>query len=150
MTNDVAEGRVRKVIATSRRTRWAPLPLSNESQFDCVFGWTGGHAWYVTRANQMAFPQTITYKLLLSNYPLGKMSVLFHYLLLQQRQVATSNSESASLTLQRPLARAFPLPVEFGKVQWMATLTTLTRQYNPFLSPFLLLFVLHHHISFFF
>ena len=49
MTNDVAEGRVRKRITISRRIRWALFPASNESQLDCVFDWTSSHVWLLCR-----------------------------------------------------------------------------------------------------
>ena len=39
MTNDVAEGRVRKGITISRRIRWAPLPLQmKDSLIACLVG----------------------------------------------------------------------------------------------------------------
>ena len=39
MTNDVAEGRVRKGITISRRIRWAPLPLQTKaSLIACLVG----------------------------------------------------------------------------------------------------------------
>ena len=48
MTNDVADERVRKGITISNAA-------SNESQLDCVFGWTGSNVWFPCGR---FFPQT--------------------------------------------------------------------------------------------
>ena len=46
MTNDVAKERVRKGITCLQANSLGTSAASNESQLDCVFGWTGGHVWF--------------------------------------------------------------------------------------------------------
>ena len=55
MTNDVADERIRKRYHHLQTHSLGTFPASNQSQLDCVFGWTGSNVWF---PYGRFFPQT--------------------------------------------------------------------------------------------